>query len=558
MDEIRLNCALLGPDVTPIFTVSISRQKAIDELKVAIKDRLKHDLAHTDAHRLDLWKVCPLLAQGDIVHALEDRTQLTNDNAELLDPTDFVSEHFGESPAHRGLHIVVQAPHPGEPRIRGPVLPPHAAAPPAPRSASKNTKPLPVLSGKLKRYRTSHATVRGPPASGKSTLLHLLWARIRAADPHADVHALAAWPAPLPRTDERDIIARLTRRIPGYPNPENTTYLLAGHVLGHVPLGGVLQERGWLRQVPRRGVLQLRRRGRAPARVRHGRADGAQPAHADEFGAIGLLFTRGEFGEVVERETGLALERDLQERVFAWTGGHAGAVADVLRTLRIVVRTPRQMSARAGPGVPHERLGVLCRPRPGGRAHCVCAAVAAAPRVSGVGAAAVVDPTRVSRARRLGCCGRSGFRPARLAGTHHGVNDAGADRPPAGGYRDEFYRALFDATDGCVRVSSSATDGARVDFFVPARKWGIELLRDGRKVQDRFHGDGAYGAWLAPADVAERIVLDFRGSRPREACEDVFNFYYVVFTNAAFDDVVVLDSRLGKVAEFVLMDGVVQ
>ncbi|KAF7984925.1 hypothetical protein HWV62_9831 [Athelia sp. TMB] len=569
MDEIRLNCALLGPDVTPIFTVSISRQKAIDELKVAIKDRLSHDIAHTDAHRLDLWK-------GDIVQALGDRTQLTNDNAELLDPTDFVAEHFGEYPAHRGLHIVVQAPHPGEPRLSGLVLPAHVAAPPAPRSAPKNTKPLPALSDrwsprthtvrvlheKLAFYKFMQ--VRGPPASGKSTLLHLLWARIRAADPHADVHALAAWPAPLPHTDERDIIARLTRRIPGYPNPENTTYLLVDNgqdTYWDAPLWEVFFKSvaGYdnyrvvvFCSYGSAGVRPLEYATGRPMelspRARVGLAPGDE--HADEFGAIGLLLTRGEFGEVVERETGLALERDLQERVFAWTGGHAGAarrarcpraldlatlckttsydqflrelaspgrwtrglpgsaalrdpgVASVLRAilqhgsvadadtdtgaLQTCHENGWVFSAASGPEGEHV---VYVLPSPLHRAYLEWALPPSAGALASRFRAPVDLAVAVVR----------GLRPARLAGTHREVNDA-----PAGGYRDEFYRALFDATDGCVRVSSesSATDGARADFFVPARKWGIELLRDGRRMQERFRGDGAYGAWLAPADVA--------------------------------------------------------
>jgi hypothetical protein len=50
----------------------------------------------------------------------------------------------------------------------------------------------------------------------------------------------------------------------------------------------------------------------------------------DQYGSAGLLLTREEFNEVIERAWELALHKDIQDEIFTLTGGHAGAVADVL------------------------------------------------------------------------------------------------------------------------------------------------------------------------------------------------------------------------------------
>jgi len=49
---------------------------------------------------------------------------------------------------------------------------------------------------------------------------------------------------------------------------------------------------------------------------------------------IGLLLTREEFQEVVERyEDGLLLDDELKSLIFRWTGGHAGAVSEILHII---------------------------------------------------------------------------------------------------------------------------------------------------------------------------------------------------------------------------------
>jgi len=60
----------------------------------------------------------------------------------------------------------------------------------------------------------------------------------------------------------------------------------------------------------------------------------------DGFEPIGLLFSRTEFDEVVERKTEQALDRDLQDQIFWWTKGHAGAVTAILCITDIIVSFP--------------------------------------------------------------------------------------------------------------------------------------------------------------------------------------------------------------------------
>jgi len=63
----------------------------------------------------------------------------------------------------------------------------------------------------------------------------------------------------------------------------------------------------------------------------------------DEFGLIGLLYTREEFNEVLRLTYEHELGEDLQDLIFSWTNGHPGAVADVLRTVSTRVSSPRSI-----------------------------------------------------------------------------------------------------------------------------------------------------------------------------------------------------------------------
>jgi hypothetical protein len=51
-------------------------------------------------------------------------------------------------------------------------------------------------------------------------------------------------------------------------------------------------------------------------------------------------------------------------------------------------------------------------------------------------------------------------------------------------WQNEFYRAALSLSPGIVLWPEyDTTQTCRINFFVPARKWGIELLRDGSWIQ---------------------------------------------------------------------------
>ena len=77
-------------------------------------------------------------------------------------------------------------------------------------------------------------------------------------------------------------------------------------------------------------------------------------------------------------------------------------------------------------------------------------------------------------------------------------------------YQDEFYRCCYDLTTGSLTtLSEFGTADGRVAFYIPSKKWGVELPRDGQLEQHNncSSSTGQYGMTL---DIDEYIVLDFR------------------------------------------------
>jgi hypothetical protein len=70
-------------------------------------------------------------------------------------------------------------------------------------------------------------------------------------------------------------------------------------------------------------------------------------------------------------------------------------------------------------------------------------------------------------------------------------------RPLEAQYQDEFYRAFNTIIGRSVPISSewSQKGDGRVDFWIPQKRWGIELLRDHNQVTEhcnRFKEGGQY------------------------------------------------------------------
>ena len=116
------------------------------------------------------------------------------------------------------------------------------------------------------------------------------------------------------------------------------------------------------------------------------------------------------------------------------------------------------------------------------------------------------------------------FTPSHLTEANRRVGDSDR-RPPEAQYQVEYYRCVHQLTEGNVGISpeyaaAAGTRAGRIDFFIPSRKWGIELTRDGRKLDEhasRFAADGAYGQWLKTSHMEDYVLLDFWNTMPTKA-----------------------------------------
>jgi hypothetical protein len=84
-------------------------------------------------------------------------------------------------------------------------------------------------------------------------------------------------------------------------------------------------------------------------------------------------------------------------------------------------------------------------------------------------------------------------------------------------FKDEFYRACTAHTRNCVvSFPEFGTKHGQMDFFIPSKKWGIELLRKGNRLLPHIKPftEGEYGSWVTAGTMKDYIVLDFRLSKP--------------------------------------------
>jgi hypothetical protein len=85
-------------------------------------------------------------------------------------------------------------------------------------------------------------------------------------------------------------------------------------------------------------------------------------------------------------------------------------------------------------------------------------------------------------------------------------------RLPEAQYRDEFYRCCHGSL---ITLPEYGSAQGRVDFYIPSKDWGVELLRDGNQLGEhwgRFSSEsGSYGTTMSLSDF---IILDCRNTRP--------------------------------------------
>lgn len=85
-------------------------------------------------------------------------------------------------------------------------------------------------------------------------------------------------------------------------------------------------------------------------------------------------------------------------------------------------------------------------------------------------------------------------------------------RPVEAQYQDEFCRAFNSLLPGITLSSEWARAGNdRIDFWVAAKNWGIESLRDHNPVDehcDRFKKGGRYHCWVEEGLLQEWLIID--------------------------------------------------
>jgi hypothetical protein len=92
-------------------------------------------------------------------------------------------------------------------------------------------------------------------------------------------------------------------------------------------------------------------------------------------------------------------------------------------------------------------------------------------------------------------------------------------RPVEAQYQDEFYRAFNAVVGRGVPISSewSQKGNGRVNFWIPQKRWGIELLREHNNVNEhcnRFNKGGRYYPWIEAGMLEDWIIIDCATSLP--------------------------------------------
>lgn len=95
------------------------------------------------------------------------------------------------------------------------------------------------------------------------------------------------------------------------------------------------------------------------------------------------------------------------------------------------------------------------------------------------------------------------------------VGTSEIQRPLEAQFHDEFYRCCAEYSQGSLISFPEFGPNGRIEFCIPCKKWGVELLRDGDKLEGYascFVESGAY----TKMNLTDHIILDFRKSRPRK------------------------------------------
>jgi hypothetical protein len=141
---------------------------------------------------------------------------------------------------------------------------------------------------------------------------------------------------------------------------------------------------------------------------------------------------------------------------------------------------------------------------------------------------------------------------------------------PEAQFQDEFYCACARHTENCVvSFPEFGNKYGRIDFFLPSKKWGVELLRNGDRLlpHSKRFTEGEYREWIRNGGMVDYIILDFRPkSLPKKnhdgrlsslssfitllsSPSEIENLYYIVYQNN-WENVKVYNNKQELVDDF--------
>ncbi|KAL2808384.1 hypothetical protein BJX63DRAFT_439458 [Aspergillus granulosus] len=114
------------------------------------------------------------------------------------------------------------------------------------------------------------------------------------------------------------------------------------------------------------------------------------------------------------------------------------------------------------------------------------------------------------------------------------ITSAELFRPLEAAYLDEFYRPFTEIARKGATITSewSRTKDGRVDLWIPEKKWAVEMLREGDRVEDhirRFHPNGRYYSWIMEGMILEWIIINCTTKLPTRSHPEK-NLIHAVFS----------------------------
>lgn len=119
--------------------------------------------------------------------------------------------------------------------------------------------------------------------------------------------------------------------------------------------------------------------------------------------------------------------------------------------------------------------------------------------------------------------------------TDRKLSTAAQPRPAQTQYQDEFYRAFCKVAGRGVPISTewARTASGRADFYIPEKKWAVELVRNHDRIDNhvkRFQKGGQYFDWLQKKAVEDWIIINCATSVPTSSSFLVLALYCILLT----------------------------